>query len=85
MPQPAAAHGLPWDIYLIPLAGGTPTRLTMLDEDEPYAVWLDDSTLAFIGARGLYKVTIDATGKPTGDPQQIDVGSRQRKLTWRAP
>ena len=85
VPRPAAAHGLPWDIYLVPLAGGTPMRLTMLDEDEPYAVWLDNATLAFIGARGFYKVAIDEAGKPIGDPQKLDVGARQRKLTWRAP
>lgn len=85
VPQPAAAHGLPWDIYLVPLAGGTSMRLTMLDEDEPYAVWLDNATLAFIGAQGLYKVAIDEAGKSVGDPQKLDVGARQRKLTWRAP
>jgi hypothetical protein len=79
----ASAHGLPWDVFLVPSAGGTPVRLTQLNEDQPHAVWLDNSTIAFMGTTGLYKLSINANGQPTGQPTKIHDGAPHGGLTWR--
>ena len=85
-PSVAYAHGFPSDIYIVPSAGGAePTRLTRLDEDDPHLVWLNDSTVAVMGASGLYRVGVDGTGTPTGEMARIHVGVRPGKLTWHAP
>ena len=85
-PRVAYAHGFPSDVYVVPSNGGAePTRLTNLNEDDPYPVWLDDSTVAVLGASGLYRVGVDDAGKPSGDIERIHIGVRPGKLTWHAP
>lgn len=85
-PSVAYAHGFPSDIYVVPSDGGAePTRLTRLNEDDPYPVWLDDSTVAVMGATGLYRVGVDGAGKATGEIEKIHAGVRPGKLTWHAP
>ncbi len=84
-PQIAHAHVVPWDIYLVSTSGGTPTRLTRLDEDQPYPAWIDNSTIAFMGSTGLYKVGIKSDGKASGEPTKIHPGSMHGGLTWHKP
>ncbi len=84
-PETAYAHDLPWDLFMVPASGGEIVRLTSLDEDRPFPVWLDNSTIAFLGERGLYKLTLDAAGKPAGDPTRISEGAYHGHLTWHAP
>ncbi len=74
----ASAHGGPWDLYRAPLDGGTPRRMTTLDEDEPYFVFAPDGhALLVYGASGLY------VGKPDGTGlQKIDPGMTHGQADW---
>jgi hypothetical protein len=85
-PEVAEAHGLPWDLFMVPASGGgKPVRLTMLGDDEPHAVWVDNATLTFMGVSGLFTLKIDAAGNPVGTPTQLGEGTRHAVLTWHAP
>jgi Tol biopolymer transport system component len=77
--KPIAAHGLPQDIWLIPVAGGEPTRLTNMLEDEPTVAWSPDGTrLAIIATGGLY--VVDVAG---GEPRKIGLGGNLAQIDWR--
>lgn len=84
-PQVVEAHDVPWDIYMVPATGGTPTRLTTLNEDQPHPIWLDSSSIAFMGVQGLHKLQLDAQGKPVGKPVRLTEGNQHSSVTWRAP
>lgn len=84
-PKKAAAHGLPWDLFMVSTDGGTPIRLTTMDEDQPYPIWLDNTTIAFMGATGLYKLSINPDGSPIGIPTKIHEGSPHGGLSWLGP
>jgi Tol biopolymer transport system component len=84
-PETASAHGIPWELYIVPTAGGTPAQLTHLSDDEPYPVWHDNSTLSFLGIKGLHTLQIDAQGKAIGNPQWLGEGIQHGKLTWHGP
>ncbi|HEY3111376.1 MAG TPA: hypothetical protein VGL23_21650, partial [Chloroflexota bacterium] len=65
-PASAYAHGLPWEIWTIPTAGGEPKQLTQIQEDTPYAAWsADGGRLLVYGAGGLHRVDIKATQTQT--------------------
>ena len=84
-PRPAEAHGLPWDIFLVSAEGGSPIRLTTMDEDQPYPIWLDNSTIAFMGTTGLYNISIEADGSPIDVPIRVHEGAVHGGLSWRGP
>jgi hypothetical protein len=84
-PNTAYAHELPWDLFMVSTAGGTPIRLTTMDEDEPFPVWLDSSTIAFLGETGLYRLTIAGNGSPRGAPTRLREGLEHSELSWHAP
>jgi hypothetical protein len=84
-PNGAQAHGLPWDVYMVPASGGQAIRLTKLDEDQPVTAWLDSSTIAFMGTQGLFKISIDDKGNPVGSPVKIHEGAPHGGLSWRGP
>jgi WD40-like Beta Propeller Repeat len=84
-PRTAEAHGLPWDIFLVSSEGGKPIRLTTMDEDLPYPIWLDNTSIAFMGATGLYKLSIEGDGSPTGVPTRLHEGAIHGGLSWRGP
>jgi len=84
-PTTAYAHGLPWDLFIVPASGGDATRLTTLNEDQPVPTWLDNTLITFMGTKGLYKLSIDNQGKPSGDPAMIHKGAPHGGLTWHAP
>jgi hypothetical protein len=81
-PQRADAHDLPWDVYQVLTGGGEITRLTSLEEDEPYPIWLDNTTIAFMGAGGLYKLDLNTDG---GTPQRLYPGAPHGGLSWHSP
>lgn len=85
-PEVASAHGLPWDLYMVPAnGGGTPVRLTNMSEDQPHPTWIDDSTIAFMGISGLYKLQLGPDGNPLGKPQKVHEGAPHGGLTWHGP
>lgn len=84
-PDTAYAHDIPWDLFMISTAGGKPIRLTTLDEDEPFPVWLNPSTIAFAGKTGLYKLNIDPTGNPITQPTKLHTGLDHTQLSWHTP
>lgn len=60
-PRVAAAHGIPWEIWLIKVDGSGRERLTDLQEDSPIAAWSPDGThLAIKGELGLYLLDLPA-------------------------
>jgi Tol biopolymer transport system component len=60
----AFAHGDPWDVFLMDVAGGEPRRLTRLAMDEPTISWAPDGTqLAVWSSLGLHLA--DRAGRVT--------------------
>lgn len=85
-PRTAYAHGDPWDLFIVSTEGASPSRITTLNEDEPYAVWTSDSEIAFMGTGGLRTLRLDAKGSPIGEPQRIHEGETVHGgLSWRGP
>lgn len=77
--EPAAAHGLPQDIWTVPAAGGTPEKATFLVADEPSPAWSPDgSQIAVIATAGLY--LIPSAGGPE---RKIGLGATTAQLDWR--
>ncbi len=53
-PAPVFAHGPPQDVYRVPVAGGTPTRMLPIQADEPVATYSPDgSNLAILSIEAL--------------------------------
>lgn len=51
----AYAHGQPWDIWLVDVAGGSARRLTYVNADDPAPAWSPDGDfVAFWGGNGLF-------------------------------
>jgi Tol biopolymer transport system component len=62
-PRPAAAHGVPMDLWLADVDTGAVERLTAIGEDDPYPAWsADGETIVFIGTNGTYEVEADGSG-----------------------
>ncbi|HWQ15843.1 MAG TPA: c-type cytochrome [Roseiflexaceae bacterium] len=54
-PPPAAAHGVPWDLWEVRLDGGGLRRLAALGEDLPMAAFSPDGTrIAVVAEGGIY-------------------------------
>ena len=61
-PIRAEAHGNPWEIWIVPVAGGSPRQVTQIGEDEPVARWsADGGRLLVLGAGGLYVIDMRAS------------------------
>jgi Tol biopolymer transport system component len=84
-PEVAEAHGAPWDIYVVPVEGGPTSRITALLDDEPRSTWLDNSTIAFMGIKGINTVKVSSEGRPAGNPIQIHRGADHGGLSWHGP
>jgi dipeptidyl aminopeptidase/acylaminoacyl peptidase len=79
-PRPALAHGLPWEIFTVPVGGGPAKQLTLFAEDTPYAAWSADSRqLLVYAAGGLY--LIDAT---SGSTQALSTDGAHGGMDWRS-
>ncbi len=60
-PGRAEAHGLPWEIWSVPTAGGAVKQMTQIQEDTPYVAWAaSGSRMLVYGAGGLYLVDVAA-------------------------
>jgi Tol biopolymer transport system component len=78
-PLPARANGVPWDIYLAPVAGGQIIRLTRLNADQPVVAWANDGKrLALLDEKGLFMLDL-------ADPaalHQVGPPSSHGQLDW---
>jgi hypothetical protein len=55
----AAAHGLPYDLWLIKPDGSGLRRLTALFEDQPVPIWTKDGKkVVFLAGLGLYTLDV---------------------------
>jgi len=84
-PQPALAHGLPWDMFVVASKGGTPLKISQSSDDQPHPAWLDASTLTYMGTYGMYRVQIGGDGTPLQAPEEIHQGVSHGGLTWHTP
>jgi Tol biopolymer transport system component len=79
-PRPALAHGLPWEIFVVPTAGGATKQLTLFAEDTPYAAWsADGKQLLVYAAGGLYLVDADK-----GSTQALSTEGAHGGMDWRS-
>jgi hypothetical protein len=84
-PEVASAHGLPWDLFMVPAQGGKPVKLNKVSDDQPRPAWLNNTTLTYMGSYWMYNLEIDASGKPLSDPTQIHEGVPHGGLSWHGP
>ena len=81
-PRPAHANGVPWDIYLVPAAGGPITRVTHMNADQPFPAWSrDGKRLAVMTERGLFMIDL---ANPAA-AQAIGPASTHGQLAWYDP
>ena len=79
-PRAAFAHGLPWEIYTVPAAGGDARQLTQLGEDTPYSAWsADGARLLVYGGVGMY--VVDAR---TGGTKAVSQEGAHGGMDWRS-
>jgi len=78
-PQPAEAHGPPWDFWLVNVDGSGLQRVTHLNEDLPYPQWSDDGqSIVFVGTTGLFQMSPDGS-----NIKRIDNGAVHGQIAWR--
>jgi hypothetical protein len=78
---PVAANGVPWDIYVVDVAGGAPRRVTRFQADLPTVAWgADPGQLAVLTERNLFLVPLDGT-----PPRPLAPGALHGGLSWYAP
>jgi Tol biopolymer transport system component len=80
-PAAPAAHGLPYDLWLVKPDGSGLKRLTTLFEDHTMPAWSNDGKkITFLTGLALY--TIDADGKNL--VKKSDRGGQQAGFVWRS-
>jgi len=78
-PRVASAHGLPMDVYVVAIDGGTPKRLTTLGEDNPSIAWSPDGKrLAILAGGGIY-----AMGAAGENLTNVDPKGGHGSLDWK--
>jgi Tol biopolymer transport system component len=72
----ASAHGLPWEIWRVPTAGGTPNQLTEMFSDDPSLAWSPDGAhLAVLQPGAVFMLG-------TGDPRFLAGVEGHGALDW---
>jgi Tol biopolymer transport system component len=75
----ASAHGLPWDLWTVNLAGTRWTRLTEIGADSPYPAWsADGKFVAFMDLSGIYVVN-----RETKEGYLVSMNGGHGALDWR--
>jgi len=75
---PASAHGFPWEIWLVPAAGGAARQVTSIGEDSPFVRWSPDGArLLVAGGGGLYLVDLRA-----GTTSFVDASGSHGGVDW---
>lgn len=78
-PRTAEAHGLPLDVWVVAVDGGTPQRLTNFAEQDISISWSADGTeLALIAASGLFRMP-----SAGGEPRRLSRGALEAQIDWR--
>jgi Tol biopolymer transport system component len=78
-PAAAFAHGDPWEIWTVRLAGGPPRRLTWIDEDSPTAAWSTDGARLLVqGEGGIHVVDV-----ATGQSRRVSTAGAHGGIDWR--
>ena len=77
-PPTAAAHGLPWDLWVVDVASGRPHLLAQLGEDLPLVSFTaDDREIVVMAAGGVYRMNLDGSKlrriSPIGDHGGLDL------------
>lgn len=81
-PAAAEADGVAWDVWTIQTDGMELRRLTALQEDLPFPLWLaDGKTILFLGARGLYTIP-DDTRNSLADLKRLGDGVHNGQIAW---
>jgi Tol biopolymer transport system component len=61
--QPAFAHGLPWDLWVVSVDGKHFHQLTLFGFDSPTAAWSrDGKAIGIFGASGIYILDLERRG-----------------------
>jgi len=79
LPAAAAAHGAPWDLWLVNVDGSGLKRVTSLNEDLPFLEWAaDGQSVLFVGTNGLYEMSPDGS-----NIKKIGQGAVHGQISWR--
>ncbi len=76
---PADAHGVPMDVWLVPVQGGETAKVTNFGEDEPVPAWSPNGReLAIMATGGFYRVVVW-----DGATRRIGAGAFGGQVDWR--
>ena len=79
-PRAAEAHGLPMDVFVIPVEGGSARRLTQLGEDSPTVAWSPDGKrIVILAGGGIYVMNADGS-----DFANVTSTGGHGSIDWRA-
>jgi Tol biopolymer transport system component len=79
-PRAAQAHGLPMDLFVIPVDGGAPRRLTQLFEDNPAPAWSPDGAqIAILAGGGVHRLRL-----ATSELALLDSKGGHGSIDWRS-
>jgi Tol biopolymer transport system component len=79
-PGTAIAHGMPWEIWTVPTAGGALRQLTRDTLDTPYPAWSSDGARILVyGANGVHLVDV-----ASGRAEALSAGGTHGGMDWRS-
>ncbi|HEU5315031.1 MAG TPA: hypothetical protein VFX49_02915 [Chloroflexota bacterium] len=79
-PRAVQAHGLPMDVFLIPVEGGAARRLTQLVEDNPAPAWSPDGRqIVILAGGGIHRLQLASL-----ELTLVDSKGGHGSIDWRA-
>jgi Tol biopolymer transport system component len=79
-PRSVSAHGLPQDVWTVDIDGGAPTRLALLQGDDPVAAWSPNGLqVAVLSEQGLITRSINGSADST-----ISTNGASGSVDWTA-